>query len=505
MIGGSEALDAFRAAEMSSGGDTQKLSAALANLLVSGMLKANELIEVSRQSLRVDQFREGLNLDFAAFNASLVATGADINSHPEIHAAQLLNYITENEISIIDALRNAVAPILGRFEAAPHYAQLKSDIRKIAADPSWLPNYKSVPDDLIAEQVANWLQRRAPLRSVPTSTNWSWFWPFVQQILVQSRGCSASAAPLVRSWCAAHGVVTPDMWINLSTAKSRLRDALERAGVVDFRRFDDAALLEWCAVLRLWPEAMDRTLDREKLKIAVTDIEEETRKAREEADRVAAKARSVPFNGRDIDPVEANWTLISAEIEENLSKHIKGAPLGKLANLAPVVSRSPDQPNGSGRGGGRSGRRFWPIPQPKKDMVGQLSKLVVYHWLKERLPTQDIDNAWVSENGFRQLGKQGSDSEGFDFKVEYRKQTWQIEVKASLGDHRRFEMGETEVRAARDAAKPRSTIRYCIVYVADPHDPPNTRIDVLPNPMSEEADGMLDLLGEGVRFGFNRR
>jgi hypothetical protein len=230
---------------------------------------------------------------------------------------------------------------------------------------------------------------------------------------------SASAAPLVRSWCAAHGVVTPDMWTNLSTAESRLRDTLESAGAVDFRRFDDAALLEWCAVLRLWPAAMDRTLDREKLKIAVTDIEEETRKAREEADRVAAKARSVPFNGRDIDPIEANWTLISGEIEENLSKPIKGAPLGKLANLAPVVSRSPDQPNGSGRGGGRSRQHFPQIPQPKKDMIGRLGELVVYHWLKERLPTQDIDNAWVSENGFRQLGKQGSDSEGFDFKVEY--------------------------------------------------------------------------------------
>jgi hypothetical protein len=29
-----------------------------------------------------------------------------------------------------------------------------------------------------------------------------------------------------------------------------------------------------------------------------------------------------------------------------------------------------------------------------------------------------------------------------------------------------------------------------------------TRIDVLPNPMNDEADGMLHLLGEGVRYGF---
>ena len=94
---------------------------------------------------------------------------------------------------------------------------------------------------------------------------------------------------------------------------------------------------------------------------------------------------------------------------------------------------------------------------------------------------------------------------GFDFRVQYRRQTWQIEVKASVGDQQRFEIGETEVRAARKATRRRSNTRYVVVYVANPHDPANAHIDVLPNPMSPEADGVLDLLGEGVRFGFKRR
>lgn len=257
-------------------------------------------------------------------------------------------------------------------------------------------------------------------------------------------------------------------------------------------------------MLKLWPGGMKPTLDREALGIKVTDVEAETKKALEEAVRVATKARSVLFNGRNVDPVGANWTLISSEIETNLSKQIKTATLGRLADLAPVNQGTSNQWNRSGPRKA-SGQHTSQIPQPKKDMIGRLGELVVYHWLKERLPTQDIDKAWVSENGFRQLGKQGTDSAGYDFVVEYRRQTWQIEVKASLGDHQRFEMGETEVRAARDAAKLRSTIRCCIIYVADPHDPANTRIDVLPNPLSAEADGVLDLLGEGVRFGFKRR
>ena len=178
-------------------------------------------------------------------------------------------------------------------------------------------------------------------------------------------------------------------------------------------------------------------------------------------------------------------------------------PLGRLAALVPVTKRtratgsSPPGPpnNGTSR-----------VPQAKKDMIGRLGELVVYHWLKERFQNQDIDAAWVSKNGDAQLGRsQGSDDLGFDFSVEYNRQTWQIEVKASVGDRQRFVMGETEVQAAREAAGPRSKTRYVVVYVANPNDPANAHIDVLPNPMSPEADGVLDLLGEGVRFGFKRR
>jgi hypothetical protein len=44
-----------------------------------------------------------------------------------------------------------------------------------------------------------------------------------------------------------------------------------------------------------------------------------------------------------------------------------------------------------------------------------------------------------------------------------------------------------------------------VVYVANPHDSANAQINVLPNPMSAEADNVLSLLGEGMRFGFKRR
>jgi hypothetical protein len=48
----------------------------------------------------------------------------------------------------------------------------------------------------------------------------------------------------------------------------------------------DATLLRWCGALKLWPDGMKPTLDREALGIEVTDIEAETKKALEEAERV---------------------------------------------------------------------------------------------------------------------------------------------------------------------------------------------------------------------------
>ncbi len=72
---------------------------------------------------------------------------------------------------------------------------------------------------------------------------------------------------------------------------------------------------------------------------------------------------------------------------------------------------------------------------------------------------------------------------------KHDRRTWLIEVKSSQGDRCQFEMGESEVRAAREAARPRSGQRYVVIYVANPATSSATRVDILPNPMSEEADG----------------
>ena len=63
-------------------------------------------------------------------------------------------------------------------------------------------------------------------------------------------------------------------------------------------------------------------------------------------------------------------------------------------------------------------------------------------------------------------------------------------------------MGETEVRAGRAAARPRSGTQYWIAYVSNIGIPSQARVEMLPNPMSEDGESVLNLLGEGLRYGF---
>ena len=503
LVGGADALDSFDREIVRAVSDPDALRIVLAPLLEPAGISSEAVIDACQRSFMTEDFREHLEVTLASFNESLIATGSEPETYPALHADQVLHYVTDNEVEMIQALRNKVAAKLQRREAAPEYVRLRDGIRSIAPDPAWLLVYKSVPREVVAIRVEAWL---AEVGTPPLGENPSEL-PPLQAVRQANRVVVASfatvAAPLVRTWCDLWNRKTPEVWTDQDMPDARLRDLLEADGIIDFREMDHADLLTWCAALGLWPQGMEETLDRGRLGIETTDIEAANAKAREEAENREANARSVRFNGRDEDPKTANWTNISDVIAVNLSRKIKGMPLGTPAALGPVTKRKrgigPSPPGPSVKGSSR-------IPQAKKDMIGRLGELVVYHWLKERFQRQDIDAAWVSKNGDAQLGRsQGSDDLGFDFRVEYRRQTWQIEVKASVGDQQRFVMGETEVRAAREAARPRSNTKYVVVYVANPHDPVNAHIDVLPNPMGPEADGVLDLLGEGVRFGFKRR
>jgi hypothetical protein len=276
----------------------------------------------------------------------------------------------------------------------------------------------------------------------------------------------------------------------------------DKAGVFDFRALDESALLNWVAVVGAWPSKMKRSLVKTELGIVEIDFDQERANARAESEARKRNARSVPFNSRKVDPEEADWQALAAELAQSLSKKMLSTPLGSRANLLPAHAKK----TRSGRSGasGPLGKPPPRMPPQKTDIIGRLGEIAVYHWLSQRLQKQDIDAAWVSTNSKPLTGRDGSDSLGYDFEVSFRGQPWQIEVKSSLNDPCSFEMGETEVRAGRAAARNRSGVQYWIVYVSNLSQPGPARVELLPNPMSEEGERVLNLLGEGLRYDFRR-
>jgi hypothetical protein len=145
-----------------------------------------------------------------------------------------------------------------------------------------------------------------------------------------------------------------------------------------------------------------------------------------EAEARRKEARSVPFNGRSVDPEEIDWTALETELSDALSTELLKTSLRRPAALAPARSRT-SRKNGGGRGGGASGGAIHP-PSAKKDMIGRLGELAVRRWLKHALPDQEIDAAWKSKNAEPFTSRPGNDSLGYDAKIGANRHLISVEI-----------------------------------------------------------------------------
>jgi hypothetical protein len=472
--------------------------------LLPAVSSVDEIVAAARASLSTGELRERLGLEFGSFNASLVATGSAPDVDPEGQQQQLDFYVADNRILIVDALRNLTAPTLLAFTPDPRYKTALEALGALKPDPDWLLRYERIPEPLLAAHVAAWLAATgAPalgenpeglgdLAAVRTGN---------ATIL---RQVARTAPPLVRAWGVRHSVSVGDLWRDAGQVETELRRRLDDAGAFDCRQWDESELLMWLEKLGAWPSGMKHSLDRVVLGVPETDIEAAAQKAREERERRSREARSVRLNGTLRDPLDVDWLSLSAELAGSLSKKLLNRPIGSFAQLS-AGGGGRSWRWGSGSGGGGGGGAYSGIPQEKKDMIGRLGELTVYHWLKARQPGQDIDRCWVSGNSGAFVGQEGRDNLGYDFRISFNKQVWYIEVKASTEDPCQFEMGETEVRWARDVARSRAADRYVIAYVANVGQAGATTIDILPNPLGPEADGVVNIAGDSIRYTFDRR
>ncbi len=139
-----------------------------------------------------------------------------------------------------------------------------------------------------------------------------------------------------------------------------------------------------------WPHTMLRTLDPRRCSVSrETEVEAEAQKARADRERLEREARSVRLNGEPRDPQTVDWLALSQEISDCLPKAVLNRPIGTFADLR---SCRVLPPTAARRGRHLRGRSLSRDPQEKKDMIGRLGELTVYHWLKTRQRGQDIDS-----------------------------------------------------------------------------------------------------------------
>lgn len=497
-FGESPAVDRFLAAAS----DVQSVGEASA-LLQTVLGEPERLIALILDSTRrADGFaelRDALQLHFGRFNQSLIAVGEQADVYPELHAELLRAFIADKRDDIMDALRAPVVDAFQRRESLASYVQARGELPALRPDPAWLTTWREPDEALLRAWVDEWLRARGARALAAARTDLPSWSQARRENAVLLHKLVAASAPLVKAWCRKSQTAVPVAWQVPASPADAVAETLDAAGVLDFVFLDESELLGRMASLGLWPSGMPLTRSQEALALTEDDLNFERDKERNERlDRDKA-ARSIEFNGRTIDPHEVDHTELSTEIAANLTHELKS--LG-LANTSPV-QRPPER---SGKGGsvGNSGSgRTKRIHPDKTELIGFLGECAVYHWLKTRFPRQDIDSAWVSKNRSRLLLGDGRDDLGYDFVVRLRNQPWLLEVKAHLDDPLMFELGETELKAAHDAALRRSG-EYRVIYLSNLRDISRMRIEILPNPLSADGETRFERGEQGVRYAFRR-
>ena len=397
LLAGPAAVEAFD-------GETDEVlkDAALAGVTLSRLLKdtpveADDLLEICRTALGASDFRDGLALDFADFNTSLLALGLDPDTYPDLHSSQLKNFINERGIEISDCLRARYAKQLSNMHPVEDYASKRDRLRSVEPDPAWLLAFKEVPDDALAKHVNAWLAENGVPLLGSSVQDMSPLSAVREHNRVFLRSFAARAMSLVRAWCAKFQPEHPMASIALENQTEELRSQLDNIGVMDLRKLDETTAMEWLRVIRIWPTAMELSLDLGTLGLSKEDVEDERVKDRKAKEARKREKRSISFNGRPVDPTTANLESLSQELKSGLSPTVLRKALSSATDLAekkhdPTHRRKPgDRPPHKGRSPN--------IPEEKAELIGRLGELTVYHWLRNILPKQDIDAAWRSENG----------------------------------------------------------------------------------------------------------
>ncbi|MFB7763453.1 sacsin N-terminal ATP-binding-like domain-containing protein [Streptomyces xiamenensis] len=481
-------------------GDTREFQAHLEEHAAELPVSVSEFIARARAARSTDGLRRDLGIGFAELNDTLRAMGPPLE--PVSHAAEqeeaLRTYLDLHRKELVNRLRWAVLEDFDARRPILNWPSVRA-LDRITAPEAWAYTVDTADagclETHVEEQLALRLGRPVPL---PRSGERL---PATDQVrganLRTISGLGADLAVLVRA--AGHPLPAA---LTAAEPADEVTALLEAAGALDFRPLSPTDVVGWLVALGQWPDGMAVSMDPERHGLSEADLDRVRNAAEHERREQERKRRSISVGGRDFDVYSGDYTALTSELHGVLQS---GSAPGITAVAALRFTDPRPQTRGTQATGRRQGLRYGGGPDSglttaQREAIGYVGEWYAYQWLCARYPDRMDETCWVSGNRRKAFpGTSGDDGLGFDFRVGSGSRPFLYEVKATGGEGGRFDLGESEVRAARQHA---GNERWRLLVVSHALAPHKVTIQMLPNPYGKRGQGRYREEGGALRFSY---
>ncbi|MEU3692412.1 DUF3883 domain-containing protein [Streptomyces narbonensis] len=481
-------------------GDTREFQAHLEDYAAELPVPVSEFIDRARAARGTDELRRDLGIGFAELNDTLRAMSPPLVpvSHAAEHEDALRTYLDLRKKELVNRLRWAVLDDFDARRPIPDWSLVRT-LDWITAPEAWAYTVDTASTGSLEAHVEEQLALRlGRLARLPRSGERLPVLDHVRGANLRTiTGLAADLAVLVK----AAGHPLPTALAGADPAEE-VTARLEAAGALDFRPLSHIDVVGWLEALGQWPDGMAVAAEPEQHGLSDADLDRVRDAAEHERRKMERKRRSISVGGRDFDVYSGDFTALTRELDRVLQSGsapgITAAGALRFTDPRPQTRRT--QTTSRTRRWQYGGSPDSGQTTAQREAIGYVGEWYAYQWLCARYPDRMDETGWVSGNRRKAFpGPSGDDGLGYDFRVGSGSRPYLYEVKATAGEGGRFELGESEVRAARQHA---GNDRWRLLVVTHALNPHKVAIQMLPNPYGKRGRGRYREEGGALRFSY---
>ncbi|MEU7154403.1 hypothetical protein AB0B15_41305 [Streptomyces sp. NPDC045456] len=481
-------------------GDIREFQTHLAGYAAELPAPVSEFIAKARAARGTDELRRALGIGFAELNDTLRAMSPPLDpvSHAAEHEEALRTYLGLRKKELVNRLRWAVLEDFDARRPMPDWPSVRA-LDWITAPEAWAYTMDTADTGILEAHVEEQLALRLG-RSVPLPRSGERL-PASDQVRgANFRTITSLAADLVVLVRAA-GHPLPAALTGAEPAQE-VTAQLEAAGALDFRPLTPTDVVGWLAALGQWPDGMAVATDPERHGLSEADLKRVRDAAEHERHERERIRRSISVGGRDFEVYSGDFTALTRELDRILRSG--SAPgittTGPLRFTDPRPQAERTRATGRTRGRQYGGGADSGLTNAQREAIGYVGEWYAYQWLCALYPDHMDETCWVSSNRRKAFpGPSGDDNLGFDFRIGSGSRPYLYEVKATQGEGGRFELGSSEVRAARQHAGNDHWRLLVVTHTLTPHQ---MAIQVLPNPYGKRGRDRYREEGGALYFSY---